>query len=718
MKRIIFTLVILFSVCFSAEASHISGGDIQYAYIGDSTGVKHQYIVYLRLYRDNSGVNLPNSANLSIRSSCYNNRTVLLPLVGGGNNAIDTTLFDCVEQSNLAKTLEYWIYQDTIVLEGKCSDWIFSWSSCCRPGGITNSNSGGYYFEAELNNFLGNNTSPFFVSSPATAFCTGQSYNWKQTALEPDGDSIFYKLIAPRTAATTDVVWQPGFSTQQPITTTPIQSLSMDPKSGIISFTPSAVEVDIMAVLVDEYRWDTVYGLWTHIGSSNRDMMVQIAGACKPLATAGVKLDYSRPDVYPDPDNGLQTVDYNCLDSSVTLYFASKMDCSTISADGTDFRLTAPWGQPIPVKEFVYTCDYNNETKQLVLKLHKPLSQNGKYWLYSKKGTDGNTLANKCGFAMPEFDTIQLNVEDCFKMQMDIQNVTIVDDLNPRVEWAHDTNSYPTYLYNKFKIFRQDPGGPYQHVGDVFDINKNYYVDNQVDWTMVDVNSYHYKVEMVLNGEDMGKTRDIRSIRLKKDETQCDTLNLEWNPYNGWGTPEYHVQIGIKQDNNTFSWSDHSHALSPANPTLDTMYTMYNPNLAQGDYKVRVITINTNGNLDTASSNWTDCAKIIPPPIDPEEIAIPNVFTPNGDGYNDYFHVGNITGYNTRRYVRIFNRWGKTVFESENYDNYTPGNVWYGEDKSGKELSDGVYFYSIELYDAPTAKKFSENGTVSLLRGQ
>ena len=43
-----------------------------------------------------------------------------------------------------------------------------------------------------------------------------------------------------------------------------------------------------------------------------------------------------------------------------------------------------------------------------------------------------------------------------------------------------------------------------------------------------------------------------------------------------------------------------------------------------------------------------------------EGIYIPNVFTPNGDGQNDVFHVtaGGMQEYN----IEIFNRWGQMVF--------------------------------------------------------
>jgi gliding motility-associated-like protein len=65
------------------------------------------------------------------------------------------------------------------------------------------------------------------------------------------------------------------------------------------------------------------------------------------------------------------------------------------------------------------------------------------------------------------------------------------------------------------------------------------------------------------------------------------------------------------------------------------------------------------------------------------EIIIPNVFSPNGDGLNDFFFVEGITG--TNNTVKIFNRWGRIVFEARNYNNN-----W-----NGGEVSDGTYFYEI-----------------------
>jgi hypothetical protein len=75
------------------------------------------------------------------------------------------------------------------------------------------------------------------------------------------------------------------------------------------------------------------------------------------------------------------------LDSTVTLKFAVKLDCSSISPDGTDFRLTKPDGQPLAIESISANCDNNFEASLMTIKLFKPLSKNGKYFLYSKLET-------------------------------------------------------------------------------------------------------------------------------------------------------------------------------------------------------------------------------------------------------------------------------------------------------------------------------------------
>lgn len=71
------------------------------------------------------------------------------------------------------------------------------------------------------------------------------------------------------------------------------------------------------------------------------------------------------------------------------------------------------------------------------------------------------------------------------------------------------------------------------------------------------------------------------------------------------------------------------------------------------------------------------------------EYILPNVFTPNADGTNDYFipfpyqYIESID-------LKIFDRWGVLVFETTD-----PAINWDGHDKnSGKLCTDGVYYYT------------------------
>jgi len=69
----------------------------------------------------------------------------------------------------------------------------------------------------------------------------------------------------------------------------------------------------------------------------------------------------------------------------------------------------------------------------------------------------------------------------------------------------------------------------------------------------------------------------------------------------------------------------------------------------------------------------------------PSQINIPGIITPNGDGYNDQWIFENAS-IQSRYEVKVFNRQGAVVFESNNYQN----------DWDGGSLPDGVYWYIVD----------------------
>ncbi|MBK9734276.1 MAG: gliding motility-associated C-terminal domain-containing protein [Saprospiraceae bacterium] len=72
---------------------------------------------------------------------------------------------------------------------------------------------------------------------------------------------------------------------------------------------------------------------------------------------------------------------------------------------------------------------------------------------------------------------------------------------------------------------------------------------------------------------------------------------------------------------------------------------------------------------------------------------LPNTFTPNGDGHNDLF-VPRVNLFILNIELKIFNQWGNLVFETSD-----PAIKWNGNTTSGKELSDGTYYYTCKVFE-------------------
>jgi gliding motility-associated-like protein len=104
--------------------------------------------------------------------------------------------------------------------------------------------------------------------------------------------------------------------------------------------------------------------------------------------------------------------------------------------------------------------------------------------------------------------------------------------------------------------------------------------------------------------------------------------------------------------------------------------------------------------------------------VEPSKLEVMNVFTPNGDGANDYFFVH---AKSLRQFrISIYNKWGNLVYRHVQDEEKFDWQGWDGtmDGKGKSHLDAGVYYYVIEAlgWDAEKYRKGIYRGYVYLLR--
>ncbi len=94
---------------------------------------------------------------------------------------------------------------------------------------------------------------------------------------------------------------------------------------------------------------------------------------------------------------------------------------------------------------------------------------------------------------------------------------------------------------------------------------------------------------------------------------------------------------------------------------------------------------------------------------------LPNIFTPNADGFNDRFAPIPPVHFVRRADIRIYDRWGREVFRAA-----TPFFEWDGTDADGHPLPEGVYYYEcdyqVDFLNLPEPRTFRIRGSIQLIR--
>ena len=266
-------ILILFGFHSELKASHAMGADLTYECLG-----ANQYRLTLKFYRDCNGVEAPNFVNLSAVGCNVNaglglqSSQVVTPVCPNGPDACNGSGPYGVEE---------YIYSGVVVLPANCNNVRFGYGLCCRNNAIGTLNGPGgqsMYVETLINRqapFAPNcNSSPVFNNIPTPYTCVGQPVSFNHGVTDPEGDVLVFSLANCLQGSGTNVNYAAGFNGANPVTSS---GVTIDPSTGTITFTPTAVQVAVICVRVEEYRNGT------KIGETVRDMQFNILNCTNNL---------------------------------------------------------------------------------------------------------------------------------------------------------------------------------------------------------------------------------------------------------------------------------------------------------------------------------------------------------------------------------------------------------------------------------------------------
>jgi gliding motility-associated-like protein len=226
-----------------------------------------------------------------------------------------------------------------------------------------------------------------------------------------------------------------------------------------------------------------------------------------------------------------------------------------------------------------------------------------------------------------------------------------------------------------------------------------------------------------------------------------------WTPSSGLSDPSSATPFASPDSTTTYQVVG-SDSLYCFKDTLSVTVDVFNyPTVSIGPKTVNIpigtsYTINGSGSSDIDSINWTptiglSCANCLKPIASPittttytvsvennggcvtldsikiivtcngSNIFVPNTFSPNGDGHNDWFFVQG-DGLTTIQSMQVFNRWGQLVFEKKNFAPNDPTSGWDGNFNGQKAPMD-VYIYSIVVV-CENSQLVAYHGNVALIR--
>ena len=376
--------------------------------------------------------------------------------------------------------------------------------------------------------------------------------------------------------------------------------------------------------------------------------------------------------VYPLVPTPMDSISkLGCKPDELILVFRKNIKCSTIAADGSDFVVTLISGtEPVSVIAASGNCNTDGLSPIIKVKLSAAIQTKGMYQIRLQTGSDGNTINDECGQETLAGATLNFTTKD-----------TVNSDFVYSIKYGcqRDTINYFHDGRNEVNLWKWN-----------FDNLRSSNLQNPA----IIYGSFGQKqTQLIVSNGVCRDTSDIIPILLD------NTLNAAFEA-NAVVCPN---EFAVFKDNSignivSWNWDFGNGNISTSQTPLPQTYL---PTKPTRDVFPRLIVQNNYGCFDTATQKIVVAYSCY--------IAVPNAFTPNKDGLNDFLYP--LNAYKaTDLLFRVYNRVGQLVFETRDWTKKWDGRI------KGQGADMGTYVWILMYTDTDSGKKIQLKGSTILLR--
>ncbi len=750
-RRLLLVIGFLFCFAFTVKATHQRAAEITYTWLGGNA-----YEFTLTTY------NVPNAA--------WEQRDSLFMRWGdGGEEYIPRIHYESIGTDfvlNIYKAVHNYASSGTYTISMEDANRNFGVVN------VPNSVMVPMHIETELviNPFLGYNNSVQLLNPPVDKGCVGKLYLHNPSAYDPDGDSLSYRLVHCKG---TDGMEIPGYTYPQAS-----HSFDIDPVTGDLRWDAPVVQGEYnVAFMVEEWRHGVKIGsvvrdmqiLISHCDNELPEILCDE----QYCLVAGEQLGFLISASDPDGDNVTLTASGAPFEVAV-----SPAILNPESAFGLQPQMEFLWNtqyahiRNTPYQVVIHAKDdaspvsltnlktvtinvMGPKVQNLSAEMHGhdamlswsayPCSNAVALLVYRKAGCDGyepdacetgiregyQLIATLNGSAATTYTDLDLPpgmsyeyrvvaqfpdgalsiVSDaaCVTLKDDSPLITHVTNDSTDLEagqvvacWTQpkeiDEQYVAPFSYSLTRILDGETASVYEGADTTFlDANVN----------LAEASSLLYKVEMRDAHQQLMGTSVTASAVLLSINGNNNEASLSWTEAVPWLVDSSQV---FKEDGNRFVQIASVAGLAYTDTDVESDETYR--------YYVRTFGHYTLEGIMRPLVNYSAIKTVRighEEPVEEFSYTLPNVITPNGDGFNDVFEP-KVTGLSliTGAKTVIFNRWGNVLWDTDD-----PLIQWDGKSKQTKmDCPPGTYFYitDITYVDTTGEEKLHLQGSITIVR--